>query len=285
MPQVPANLVIRQADTQDIPVITDFVDRAFLVHRNLDWRPLMEWVDQPPFLLRFTGNKIESLLSCAPDPEGISWIHAFVVDQWSSQVEAIWRSLLDPALGFLTETRSQLFSVSLSDWYTRLLKASGFTLFQKIVVLHWGKILLPSVNPPPEVMIRPMEQADLNHIAVVDKQAFEAAWVISRDSLQRAYLQAEHASVAEINGRIIAYELSTSDQLSAHLTRLAVLPEFRGQKIGYTLAQQMLEYFTRRGIWQITVNTQDNNQASLSLYRELGFYQTSDSFPVYTLPA
>ncbi len=284
MQQSDSNLTIRQADHNDITAITDFIDKAFLVHRNLDWRPLMEWVDQCPFLLRITSNKITSLLSCAPDPEGIAWIHAFVVDQWTGQVNTIWHSLLDPALASLAETRNSLYSVSLSDWYTRLLKESGFSLFQNIVVLHWGKVLPPAISIPPEVLIRPMEPADLDLVAGVDQRAFEAAWVISRDSLQRAYLQSEHASVAEVDDRIIGYELSTANHLSAHLTRLAVLPEFTRQNIGYALTSQMLEHFTRRGIWQVTVNTQDNNLASLSLYRKLGFYQTSDSFPVYTLP-
>jgi len=284
MPHASSNLVIRQAAANDISIITEFIDTAFLVHRNLDWRPLMEWVEQPPFLLRFTNHKLTALLSCAADPKGIAWIHAFIMDQWTGQVNTIWLSLFKPAMATLAETRNQVFSMSLSDWYTRLLKSSGFALFQNIVVLQWGKVLPPSKSIPPEVFIRPMEPTDLDQVAEVDRQTFEAAWVISRTSLQSAYLQSSHASVAEINDRIIGYELSTANHLSSHLTRLAVLPEFTHQNLGYTLATQMLEYFTRRGIWQITVNTQDNNHASLSLYRKLGFFLTSDSFPVFAYP-
>lgn len=282
MPLTPTDLIIRQAHNRDISIITELIDKAFLVHRNLDWRPLMEWVDQPPFLLRIMNQKLTALFSCAPDPEGIAWIHAFIVDQWSGHLDTIWFSLLEPALSVLSETRSRIYSVCLSNWCSRLLKSSGFSLFQNIVVLQWSKILpLPTVIPP-EVMIRPMQPADLDQVAEVDKQAFEDAWVISRTSLQRAYLQSSHASVAEIDEQIIGYELSNANHLSAHLTRLAVLPQLTRQNIGYALTAQMLEYFTRQGIWQITVNTQDNNRASLSLYKKMGFYQTSDTFPVFT---
>ena len=282
MPLTPTDLIIRQAHNRDISIITELIDKAFLVHRNLDWRPLMEWVDQPPFLLRIMNQKLTALFSCAPDPEGIAWIHAFIVDQWSGHLDTIWFSLLEPALSVLSETRSRIYSVCLSNWYSRLLKSSGFSLFQNIVVLQWSKILpLPTVIPP-EVMIRPMQPADLDQVAEVDKQAFEDAWVISRTSLQRAYLQSSHASVAEIDEQTIGYELSNANHLSAHLTRLAVLPQLTRQNIGYALTAQMLEYFTRQGIWQITVNTQDNNRASLSLYKKMGFYQTSDTFPVFT---
>lgn len=225
------------------------------------------------------NQKLTALFSCAPDPEGIAWIHAFIVDQWSGHLDTIWFSLLEPALSVLSETRSRIYSVCLSNWYSRLLKSSGFSLFQNIVVLQWGKILpLPTVIPP-EVMIRPMQPADLDQVAEVDKQAFEDAWVISRTSLQRAYLQSSHASVAEIDEQIIGYELSNANHLSAHLTRLAVLPQLTRQNIGYALTAQMLEYFTRQGIWQITVNTQDNNRASLSLYKKWGFIRLQILFP------
>lgn len=282
MLQAPSNTEIRQAVSQDITAITDFVDKASLTHRHLDWRPLVEWVSQPPFLLRFRNQQLTALLSCAPDPEGVAWIHAFIMDHWSNQVNAVWHSLFEPALIELAVTRCQVFSLSLSDWYTRLLRSSGFTPFENIVVLHWGREVPPVKNMPPEVLIRPMEPADLNQVAEVDRQTFEAAWVISRASLERAYLQSAHASVAEVNEQIIGYELSTASSLSSHLARLAVLPEFRHLNIGYSLVAQLLEYFTQRGIWQITVNTQDNNQASLSLYKKLGFFQTSESFPVFT---
>ncbi len=283
MPQTPSSHTIRQADQQDISAIAEFMDRAFLIHRHLDWRPLMDWVEREPFLLRLTGNKITSLLSCAPDPVGVAWIHAFAAENWSGKIESIWRSLLEPAVNLLAGSRCSIYSVSFADWYTRLLKASGFTLMQNIVVLYWGRILPPKTTISPEILIRPMELTDLDDVVNVDRRAFEPAWVISSESLERAYLQSNHANVAELNTKIVGYELSTANNLSAHLTRLAVLPEFTHARIGYTLANEMLEHYTRQGIWQITVNTQQDNQASLSLYKKLGFYLTSDTFPVFTL--
>lgn len=283
MQQIPPSYKIRQANSGDISAVSEFMDTAFLIHRHLDWRPLMDWVEREPFLLRFVDNKITSLLSCAPDPDGVAWIHAFAADNWSAQTESIWRSLLEPAVSFLVNSSCSVFSVSFAVWYSRLLKASGFKLLQNIVVLHWGRIIQPKINISNDILVRPMELADLDDVANVDVQAFKPAWVISRESLERAYLQSHHANVAEVNARIVGYELSTANHLSAHLTRLAVLPAYTHAYIGYTLANEMLEYCTRQGIWQITVNTQDDNQASLSLYKKLGFYQTSDTFPVFTL--
>ena len=281
MPPPNSSLTVRQARKQDIPSVTEFLNEALLVHRHLDWRPLMDWIDREPFLLRYNGNQLTALLSCAPDPAGIAWIHAFAVESWSAQIEAIWQSLLTPASQMILSTSCEIYTVSLSDWYTRLLKSSGFHRYQNIIVLYWGKTIPPRQPAPPEVLIRPMEISDLEEVAAVDRLSFEPAWVISRESLERAFLQSSHANVAEIDGRIIGYELSTSTHLSAHLARLAVLPGFTRAHIGYNLVFEMLLFFTSQGIWQITVNTQDTNTGSLALYKTIGFFQTGDEFPVY----
>ena len=283
MPAPFAQPVIRQADLHDVTAISRFMDESVLVHRNLDWQPLLEWVDREPFLLRLENEKISALLSCAPDPEGIAWIHAFAMNFWSSDINKIWLSLLQPAILTLTNLQSNLYSVSLYDWFSKLLKETGFTVLQNIVVLNWSRNMPPALLLPPEVLIRPMEPGDIDEVAGLDQQVFEPIWAISRVSLENAYTNAEHTSVAEIDGKIIGYELSTADHLSAHLTRLAVLPGYTHANIGYTLTREMFEFFTRRGIHHITVNTQDNNTASISLYKKLGFSMTSDTFPVFSL--
>jgi ribosomal protein S18 acetylase RimI-like enzyme len=43
----------------------------------------------------------------------------------------------------------------------------------------------------------------------------------------------------------------------------------------------MIKYFKRKGIDQISVNTQDNNTSSLALYKRLGFELTGETFPVF----
>jgi len=71
--------------------------------------------------------------------------------------------------------------------------------------------------------------------------------------------------------------------MSAHLTRLAVSPHYRKSNIGYNLTREMIQDFATQGIRNITVNTQENNFASISLYRKLGFQLTTQSFPIYSL--
>ena len=281
-PSLPT-ITIRQASHQDISTVTSFMDRAILVHRNLDWQPLIEWVPREPFLLRYENKKLISLFSCAPDPEGVAWIHAFAVDHWSSDIGKIWRSLLEPAIERLKILQSNLFSVALNDWYNRLLNETGFAVKQNIIVLRWDQVM-PSILPLQNgIILRPMDPSDLDQVAELDRKAFDPAWTISRVSMEHVFLSAAHSTVAEMDGHIVGYELSTSSYFSAHLTRLAVSPDFKKANIGYSLTRAMLEFFSSRGIQQITVNTQDDNAASIGLYKKLGFHVTDESFPIYWL--
>jgi ribosomal protein S18 acetylase RimI-like enzyme len=279
LPQV----VIRQATSQDISMVSRFIDQTILVHRNLDWQPLIEWVPREPFLLRFDNGKLRALFSCAPDPEGVAWIHAFATDHWSSEIHKIWQSLLEPALEELKKLNSNIYSVALNDWYYRLLLETGFRVKQNIVVLSWQQTLPPPLPLPPDVLIRPMEPADLDQVAEIDQRAFDHQWSVSRVSLDHVYLNAAHATVAEAEDEIIAYELSTATYFTAHLTRLAVEPSYQQANIGHALTRNMLAHFHAQEINQITVNTQDDNAASIGLYQKLGFKLTGESFPVFWL--
>ena len=283
MPLMTHKVTVRQATSQDIASITDFMNTASLVHRHLDWRPLMEWVDKEPFLLYFDENELSALLSCAPDHTGIAWIHAFAASSWTSRVENEFQTLLENAIKRLHLQPHQIFSVALTDWFARLLKGSGFQLYQHIVVLNWRNFVPNQESGSPAIFIRPMTLTDVEEVAALDQLAFDPAWVISRDSLERVFLQSDHANVAELDNKIIGYELSSANHLSAHLVRLAVHPDQTRAKIGASLVEHMLTYFTHQGIWNITVNTQNTNQASLALYKKMGFQQTQEQFPVFYL--
>lgn len=273
-------LSIIQAKSKDIRGVAEFIDRASLVHRHLDWRPLLQWIDQRPFLIKYEKGEIQGILSCAPDPKGIAWIHCFAADDQRTYHQT-WMVLLETAKNDPALSDCIICSVGLLDWYAKLLAASEFTLVQDIVVLYWDGKLPPLLVLAPDILIRPMEYDDLDQVIEVDHSAFSPIWTISRSTFDQVYTQSEHSNVAEINGIIVGYEISTANHFSAHLTRLAVRPEYKQANIGYSLGREMLSYFYRRGIRQVSVNTQNDNIASISLYKKLGFTLSNESFPVY----
>ena len=81
---------------------------------------------------------------------------------------------------------------------------------------------------------------------------------------------------------MIGYQISTGGGQRAHLARLAVHPAVQGQGAGRALLNDLFVQLIYMGISRLSVNTQSDNQASLSLYQRTGFVRTGEQYPVYT---
>jgi ribosomal-protein-alanine N-acetyltransferase len=174
-------------------------------------------------------------------------------------------------------------AIVLQDWYRSLLIASGFFNRQSIVMLERDAQVSLDISLPAGFLIRGMLQFDLPAVADVDAVAFEPLWQNSLPSLERAYPQAVLATVAEADGQILGYQLSTRNPLGAHLARLAVRPEMQGRGLGRALIADLIQQAERHGMYHLTVNTQSDNLSSLALYKKIGFSETGERYPVYQL--
>ena len=88
------------------------------------------------------------------------------------------------------------------------------------------------------------------------------------------------ATVAEDNGCVIGYQISTGSRLGGHLARLGVRKEAQGRGIGSALVSDLIQRLSSQNLGRVTVNTQSDNAASLSLYQKMGFVQTGEQYPV-----
>jgi ribosomal protein S18 acetylase RimI-like enzyme len=122
---------------------------------------------------------------------------------------------------------------------------------------------------------------DLRVIEKIDHDAFGMVWNNSLESLELAFQQSSLATVAESGNEIVGYQCSTSSSMGGHLARLAVKTSMQGNGIGYQLLHQVLSQFSSQGVKHVTVNTQQNNTASLALYLKAGFALTGESYRVY----
>ncbi len=79
----------------------------------------------------------------------------------------------------------------------------------------------------------------------------------------------------------MGYQISTLNMFTAHLARLAVKPGYQNQNIGKNILYDLFRRCKEERLWQITVNTQNTNQASLALYQGIGFRLSGDEFPIF----
>lgn len=275
-----SSITIRQAQKSDTSSIADFLSRAACTHRHLDWQGVLDWIPFTPFLMMYDEYRLQAILTCPPDLQNIAWIRCFACEK-KYDLALTWEALFNAIQTLPNMAGTTLYSVGLNDWFAGLLEGSRFVNFQNIVVLQWNE-KMPVFKPVDQPwIIRPMEEVDLDKVAVLDQSAFEPIWVNPPDKVKLAYAQAEHASVVELDDRIVGYEMTTANHISAHLARIAIHPAFQNQHIGSSLIADMFEYFIHKGISQISVNTQSTNMASLALYQRLGFILTGETFPVF----
>jgi [ribosomal protein S18]-alanine N-acetyltransferase len=275
------NLKVRPATLQDHQSISNLILLQNHAHRHLDWRHPLDWLGSPYFWLLEDEGRTLAVLACPPDPPGVAWMRLFA---FSGQVSALdaWSLLWNVARGEIANLGgAQVAVIAMQTWMYDLLTRADFKLTQNIVMLeyHGRPVLQPAL--PPGMLLRPMTWSDLPEVEQIDSNAFDPLWNISLDSLQRAFSQSVVSSVVESGGRLLGYQLSTGKPSGAHLARLAVRKDAQGFGLGAALVNDLISQMRQRSADLISVNTQDDNHVSLSLYQKAGFFRTGEEYPVF----
>ncbi len=272
---------VRQAKPQDRFTLKQWLEQSAIYHRHLDWRHPLDWLGHPSWWVLEKDTHPIAALACPHDPPEIAWLRLFAYSQEISATHA-WKALWTQAHESLSALKPQVAAIALEGWMEQLLREAHFHLLQRVVVLQWQGYHGPDVPCKASYVIRAMRLEDLNAVAQVDWQAFPAPWRHSLSSLHHALHQALLATVLELDGQILGYQITTGNAFGAHLARLAVHPKVQGQGWGRKLIEHLFGFLRTRHIQQLTVNTQHDNRASLSLYRRMGFERTGEEYPVYT---
>lgn len=277
-----AKIIIRPAKKEDRSQLAHIIHFESYVHRHLDWRPPLDWIGHSPYYIAEKNNRIVGAIACPPDPKEVSWIRVFATTSKMGGKKAwnlLWPTTKDTLISLGTES---VVAIPLQEWFEDILIHNNFSKIHNVVILVWeSENMIPPIDNS-SFTLRPMRSEELEIIRDVDGAAFGPIWRNSLDTLKLAFNQALSASVVENKeGKILGYQISTPSPFGAHLARLAVLPESQGQGIGYYLAHHVQSLFEGQTSARVSVNTQDNNLASLGLYKKLGFSLTGEVHPVY----
>ena len=276
--------LIRTATESDQESIDSFLNNAAAVHRHLDWRSPLDWLGNNNFLLSIENQQLRGILICTAEPDEVHWIRIFASHDFSA-MESRWQSLFNEFLvrASLQAEPITVAAIAYYEWMRELLELNQWLVHQRVVQLKWADNRLGKLEKkwPEELTIRPMSYKDLREVTRIDRECFPFVWTQSQDVITRAFDQSSHTTVAMLHGEIVGFQISTSYRSVAHLARLAVARKHQGQYIGQALVHHMLKHFSKPWIREITVNTQQDNQVSLNLYKKMGFIPTGEMYPIY----
>lgn len=276
------NPLIRPATLNDHQQLSNLIFFETRIHRHLDWRSPLEWLGARFYWALDESGQITAALACPQETDGVAWVRLFVhAGRWSAQ--SAWNMLWATAQDTIAQAGgAKVAAIVMQPWFGDVLAASGFENRQQVVMLEW-KYPAQGWNEAGDIRIRRMEETDLPNVEKLDAASFVPLWQNSLESLRRAFAQALVTTVAENeNSEIVGYQLSTGGGGRAHLARLAVHPSMQGRGVGRALLNNLFARLVPGGYSKITVNTQNDNEASLNLYQKMGFKLTGEQYPVYT---
>ncbi|CAH0347687.1 ribosomal protein S18-alanine N-acetyltransferase [Bacillus sp. CECT 9360] len=116
-----------------------------------------------------------------------------------------------------------------------------------------------------------MREEDIDQVMIVERQSFTLPW--SREAFYNELYHNQFAKylVVEDEGKIAGYCGAWIVIDEAHITNIAVLPEYRGKKLGEALLLKMMELSKSMGVMRMTLEVRVSNVVAQSLYKKLGF--------------
>lgn len=144
----------------------------------------------------------------------------------------------------------------------------------------------PGAGPaggPPAVTIRPATADDVPDIHRIEKASFSDPWT---PGAFRAMLAqpAVLGLAAERDGALVGYALAVVVGDEAELANIAVAPGARGQGVGRTLLDALLDALRARGGATVFLEVRDSNEAAQALYRSRGFVSAGRRKGYYRRP-
>ncbi|GGK26747.1 ribosomal-protein-alanine acetyltransferase [Caldalkalibacillus thermarum] len=132
------------------------------------------------------------------------------------------------------------------------------------------------------IQIRLMDLADIKQVLEVEQVSFRTPWTEEAFYNELTNNRFAYYMVAETENRVIGYCGVWVIVDEAHITNIAVHPDFRGRKVGERLLRSMMLLARLKGALKITLEVRVSNHVAQNLYRKLGFKITGQRKGYYT---
>lgn len=251
-------------------------------HKHLDWYETDQWLDgeMGDVLLAWHGDQLVGYLGISLPINGWSWIRLLGIRD-GRMPGLVIRELCEAA-----EARCPAFGISnivilmITNWLPTYLRERGFSSEDDIITMsHIG--YRPREAPKISACVRRADRRDVEAVMQIDRLAFDAPWQLAKYDIWQAVRSAASATVATLNDKLIAYQLSTRQEGVGHLARLAVHPAHQRQGIASALMQKLLLDFSKWKVAEFSVNTQLSNLPSQRLYEGFGFFRNGNDLELW----
>ena len=135
---------------------------------------------------------------------------------------------------------------------------------------------------PSPVQVERMRLDDLSGVLEVERLSYQTPWsrrAFVSELTENAYA---HYIVAKSRGRVVGYTGLWLILDEAHITNVAVHPDFRGCGIGRLLMQSAIDLIDEHHCPKITLEVRRTNLVAQHLYKSFGFQMAGVRKGYYT---
>lgn len=124
-----------------------------------------------------------------------------------------------------------------------------------------------------EMTFRQLTSADIEDIYEIERASFPFPW--TKGAFVHELTENPYATYIglELDGRLVGYGGFWLILDEAHITNIAVLPEYRGQKLGEALLKELIDRIIKKGAMRVILEVRISNTIAQNLYRKFGFEQ------------
>lgn len=132
------------------------------------------------------------------------------------------------------------------------------------------------------ITFRNMTVDDLDEVMEVEVNSFTIPW--SREAFFNELTKNQFAQylIVEVDQRVVGYCGVWIIIDEAHITNIALLPEYRGMKLGEALMAKVMEMAREMGAMRVTLEVRVSNERAQNLYRKFGFEEGAIRKQYYT---
>lgn len=136
------------------------------------------------------------------------------------------------------------------------------------------------------ILVRPMDFKDIKDVVKIEEKSFATPW--SEYAFECELKDNEFANYLvlsiEEEDKVVGYAGTWVILDEAHITNVAILPEYRGKKLGQVLMLHLMKRAIEKGAKRMTLEVRVSNKPAQKLYERMGFSTAGVRKGFYTHP-
>ncbi|MGG0184881.1 ribosomal protein S18-alanine N-acetyltransferase [Bacillus rhizoplanae] len=121
------------------------------------------------------------------------------------------------------------------------------------------------------ITFRNMKEEDIPQIVAIEEASFATPWTAEAFERELKMNEYAHYVVLETEEGILGYCGLWVVLDESHITNIAVLPQYRGQRLGEVLLQEVMNKARALGANTMTLEVRVSNEVAKKLYRKFDF--------------